>query len=189
MKKITFVILASIVMAILGVLIGETIVAADNRRFVDKSTLLAVPQYSAGFQGPPIGAYSDPLSKEILAEVRALRRDLEDFRVAMGQPPRLEIRAEAAVGIVKAKCAACHGEAVAAKAGKGLVLLDRGGRIPELDGAKVGKVILRAHNQTMPPKERQKEFPPLSDEEYAQLVQFFGSRDNPKPEPGKKPVP
>ena len=159
---------------------------ADNHRFVERQTLLAVPQYSAGYSGAPIGAYSDPLSKEILQEVKALRRDLEDFRVAMGQPPRLELRAEAAVGIVKAKCASCHGEAVAAKTGKGLVLLDRGGRIPDLDGAKVGKVILRTHGGTMPPKERQKEFPPLTDEEYAQLVQYFGSRDQ-KPEGKPKP--
>ena len=175
------------ILAFIGLAAGLSLISAalaDNRRFVEKSTLLAVPQYSAGYSGAPIGAYSDPVSKEILQEVKALRRDLEDFRVAMGQPPRLEMRAETAVGIVKAKCAACHGEAVATKAGKGLVLLDKAGRIPDLDGVKVGKVIMRTHGGTMPPKDRQKEFPPLTDEEYAQLVQYFGSRDNPgKPKP------
>ena len=172
-------------------LAGAGLSLADNRRFVPSSTFFAMPQYSAGFVGPPAAAYSDPAVQAVLEEVRALRADLEDLRVTMGHPPRLRAgRGGAnhpANAVVKAKCAACHGEQAAAKLGKGLVLFSKG-QVPELNGVKTStgtdaaaEVMFRVFKNSMPPIERQKDFPALTDQEVAELVDLLSGPGKPRP--------
>lgn len=174
--------------------------AADNRArqlVVPNGTIFAIPAYSAGYSGPPAAAYSDPALQTVLEEVRALRADLEDLRILLGHPPRLRAgRAGAdhpAQLVIKQKCAACHSEQTAEKQGKGLILFSKAGVVPELAADKIGKVLIRAFDGSMPPPERQKDFPPLTDVEYGQLIDLLSAKPRPaapapKP-PASKPVP
>lgn len=89
---------------------------------------------------------------------------------AAQQQPRQEEAGQAALKVVVAKCAACHGKDNAAEKGGSLVLID-GGALAQVSARAANKVVGRSYAGTMPPKDSG--VPALTDTEVGQVVAWY----------------
>ena len=133
--------------ALLGVLFLAAWASATDSRSV-------VPTYSAHYT-------EDAVLREILLELRAIRAELKALRPSTTPAPTLG-------GILKARCASCHGQSVAAGKGDGLVLVESDGNIPDFNRAERRLILRLVATGEMP-----KKGPPLSEPEKRALTEHL----------------
>lgn len=84
------------------------------------------------------------------------------------------------VGLLKARCAACHDKAIAADKGGSFVMFE-GGQLVALSDSQISQIMRRAYLKTMPPKKSQDKHAPLTDEEYTFAVEHQDELKTPAP--------
>lgn len=120
---------------------------------------LYVPARLAGPSYP-----DDGILKEILAEVKALRRELAVIRreqQAVRAPDNLK-------QLIASRCASCHGEQVADSKGAGFLMLQKNGDVPPFSLAEKKRIIRLVERGEMP-----KDGQPFSEAEKDALKKFL----------------
>jgi len=98
-----------------------------------------VPAY-----GPTYSA-SDDLLKQILDEVKGLRKDVQGLKA--GQQPTQD----GALGVVATRCLSCHQDGKAQDKGGGFVMVEKDGSLAEMSLAEKRRVVRLVGKGDMPP--------------------------------------
>ncbi len=129
-----------------------------------------VPTYGAQYL--PASAEGNTTLAEILAELKGIRQDLAAFRPQMppadGHPPA---GAPNALGILGAKCGACHEAGTADQKGGGFVMLQNG-KLAPLSVAERKRMATFLLRDRMPPDP----LPKLSEAEKQAVVTELGTQ-------------
>lgn len=123
-----------------------------------------IPSYSARYSSG-----EDVVLREILAELKIIRAELQSFRRQGGMAikPAANLKE-----FITGRCAACHGETTADKKGASFVLLTKEGQVPALSLAEKKRMIRLTGRGEMPPGA------PMTEDEKVQLNDFLFPKED-----------
>lgn len=129
-------------------------VYVQPQQYQNSAALL--PAYGPSFSS------SDDLLKQILEEVRGLRKDVQGLKG--GTPGQQQ---DGALGVVGTRCLSCHQDGKAQDKGGGFVLVEKDSSLAELSLAEKRRVVRLVQKGDMPPSGK------LPDAEVKLLTEFF----------------
>lgn len=116
----------------------------------------------------PTYSSSDDLLKQILEEVKGLRKDVQSLKQGAGQ------QQDGALAVIATRCLACHQDGKAQDKGGDFVLVEKDGALAELSVAEKRRIVRLTQQGKMPPTGK------IADAEVKQLTEFFEQKEKPK---------